>query len=109
MQSGWRSLTSRYCRMSGVSLESGTAPAIVLQGIANAARPVYARRMFSATLALTGVLVTYARGTEIGRERFSDDGNSLRSEISLVGQKATITIDRKSRQVVLEAGGKTMR
>src|SRR5262245_35983872 len=28
MQSGYLSLTSRYCRMSGVSAESGTAPAI---------------------------------------------------------------------------------
>jgi pimeloyl-ACP methyl ester carboxylesterase len=65
--------------------------------------------MFSTALALTGVLVTYARGVEIGRERFSDDGVALRSEISLAGQKATITIDRKSRELTLEAAGKTIR
>src|SRR4051812_3041383 len=94
--------------MSGVSLESGTAPAIVDQGIANAAGPVYARRMISTALAITGVLVTYARGNEIGRERYSDDGKVLRSEISLGPQKATITITRSSRQVVVEAAGKTI-
>jgi hypothetical protein len=65
--------------------------------------------MFSTALALTGVLVTYSRGTEIGRERFSDDGTMLRSEISLAGQKATISIDRKARQVTVEAAGKTIR
>jgi pimeloyl-ACP methyl ester carboxylesterase len=64
--------------------------------------------MFSTALAITGVLVTYARGVEIGRERFNDDGKSLRSEISLAGQKAVVTLRRATREAVVEAGGKSL-
>ncbi len=51
-----------------------------------------------------GVLVAYAGGREIGRERYRDDGRTLLSEIVLAGTKFTLTIDRAAHRVVVEAG-----
>src|SRR5262245_52319215 len=56
-------------------------------------------------MALTGVLVTWKGGVELGRERFHDDGKVLVSEITLAGQSAKVTITRAPRHVVVEAGG----
>ncbi len=65
--------------------------------------------MFVTTLALTGVLVTYSGGNEIGREKFTDDGKTLRSEITLAGKQATITLTRSPRTAVVETAGKTLK
>ena len=56
----------------------------------------------------SGVLITTKNGTEIGRERYSDDGDALTSEVRLGGPPATITITRKSRHVRVEASGQTI-
>ena len=44
--------------------------------------------MFAIAMALTGALVTYSQGNEIGRERFQDDGKTLHSEIALSGRNS---------------------
>jgi pimeloyl-ACP methyl ester carboxylesterase len=59
--------------------------------------------MFLTGLVLSGVLVTYQNGQELGRERWRDDGKTLTSEISFVGKSLTVTIDRAAHRVT--AGG----
>ncbi|HEY2748961.1 MAG TPA: alpha/beta fold hydrolase [Polyangia bacterium] len=50
-------------------------------------------------LVLSGILVTTQNGTELARDHWRDDGNTITSELSGHGNKATITIDRKNRSV----------
>jgi len=66
------------------------------------------RHMLAMAAVVSGVLVTTQAGHEIGRESFRDDGQTLRSEITFAGQSATVTLRRAPRQVVVEAGGKTV-
>jgi uncharacterized protein len=57
-------------------------------------------------VALEGVLVTYQAGTEIGRERYRDDGTTLTSVIKLGPTEVTVTLPRGPGKVVVERGGK---
>jgi len=55
---------------------------------------------------LEGVIVTYRSGVEIGRERFTDDGDRLVSHLTLGALEATVTIARTPRHVTVESQGK---
>jgi pimeloyl-ACP methyl ester carboxylesterase len=57
---------------------------------------------------IDGELVTYKNGEAIGGEHFADDGTTLKSELSLAGSKATLTIDRKEKKVKVESGGQSV-
>jgi hypothetical protein len=57
---------------------------------------------------IDGELVTYKNGEAIGGERFADDGSTLKSELSLAGSKATLTIARKDKKVKVESGGQSV-
>jgi hypothetical protein len=63
--------------------------------------------MFMTVMALTGVLITYSRGHEIGREKWNDDGKALHSELEFAGQKSAITLHRSPRDAVVDKDGKT--
>jgi hypothetical protein len=56
--------------------------------------------------AVEGVLITYKSGVEIGRERFTDDGDRLVSHVTLAGHEATVTIARSPRHATVEAAGR---
>ena len=56
--------------------------------------------------AIEGVLVTYRSGVEIGRERFSDDGERLVSHLTIGGVDATVTLARHPRHVAVESQGR---
>jgi pimeloyl-ACP methyl ester carboxylesterase len=64
--------------------------------------------MFPTALALTGVLVTYLGQREIGREKFQDDGKTLRREITFNGKHIVVTLTRSPRRAVVEIDGKTI-
>jgi pimeloyl-ACP methyl ester carboxylesterase len=52
-----------------------------------------------------GQLVTYKNGEAVGGEKWTDDGSTFKSELSLAGSNANLTIARKERHVKVEAGG----
>jgi alpha-beta hydrolase superfamily lysophospholipase len=56
--------------------------------------------------AIEGVLVTYRSGVEIGRERFTDDGERLVSHLTMGGIDATVTLARNPRHVTVESRGR---
>lgn len=56
----------------------------------------------------SGELITYKNGAQIGRETWTDDGDLLKSEVSLAGSAETVTIGRKARRVTVAAAGKTL-
>jgi pimeloyl-ACP methyl ester carboxylesterase len=64
--------------------------------------------MFPTALALTGVLVSYLGQREIGREKFQDDGKTLKSEITFNGKTITVTLMRSARRAIVELDGKTI-
>ena len=53
----------------------------------------------------TGTLVAYVRGAEIGRQRYSDDGGRVHSEIRFSGVDFTLDHDRTTRRVHIVHGG----
>lgn len=55
---------------------------------------------------LEGVLVTYQAGTEVGRERYRDDGTTLTSVIRLGPNELTVSLPHGPGKVVVERGGK---
>ncbi|MGZ3405780.1 MAG: alpha/beta hydrolase [Polyangia bacterium] len=56
-------------------------------------------------LVLSGILVTTQNGTELARESWRDDGNVVTSEVSAAGQKATLAIDRKKKNLHIDQAG----
>jgi len=52
-----------------------------------------------------GELVTYRGDKPLGRESYKDDGETLESDVSFVGQKATIRIVRSKKHVHIEGAG----
>lgn len=56
-------------------------------------------------LVLSGILVTMQNGTEIGREVWRDDGKVVTSDITVMGQKATVSIDRTKRNLRIDQNG----
>jgi uncharacterized protein len=64
--------------------------------------------MFPTALALTGVLVSYLGQHEIGREKFEDDGKTLKSEVTFNGKTITVSLSRSPRRAVVEVDGKTL-
>ena len=56
-------------------------------------------------LVLSGILVTTQNGAELGRESWRDDGKVVTSDVTVMGQKATISIDRKKRNLHIEPAG----
>jgi pimeloyl-ACP methyl ester carboxylesterase len=56
-------------------------------------------------LVLSGILITTQNGTEIGREAWRDDGKVVTSDITVMGQKATISIDRKKHNLHVDQSG----
>ncbi|MCU1277558.1 MAG: alpha/beta fold family hydrolase [bacterium] len=61
------------------------------------------RAMFA--LVLSGILVTTQNGAELARESWRDDGNVISSDVSAKGQKATLAIDRKKRNLHIDQNG----
>lgn len=59
-------------------------------------------------LALQGVLVTYQGEGEAGRERYTDDGRTLKSDIEFAGQKLHLEIARSPHRVRMEAAGRKL-
>lgn len=59
-------------------------------------------------LVLTGILVTTQNGTEIGREAWRDDGKVVTSDITVMGQKAKISIDRKKHNLHIDQNGEPL-
>ena len=60
-------------------------------------------------LVLSGVLVTYRGGVELGRERYRDDGQALRSQVTLGPQELTVTVHRGApTRVEVEVGGQSV-
>src|SRR6476469_11163148 len=99
MQSGCASLISRYCRISGVSAESGTAPDIGRHGISSPTM---------LALVLSGILVTTQNGTELAREQWRDDGKVVTSDITVMGQKAKFSIDRGKKKLHIDQNGESV-
>jgi hypothetical protein len=56
-------------------------------------------------LVLSGILVTMQNGAELGREVWRDDGNVVTSNITVMGQKATLAIDRSKHSLHIDQGG----
>lgn len=73
--------------------------------MANEPAPVYAPGMLA--LVLSGVLVTLQGGNELARETWRDDGKLVTSEIAALGQKARMSVDRRTRALRIEQNGKT--
>jgi pimeloyl-ACP methyl ester carboxylesterase len=59
-------------------------------------------------MALTGVLVSYLGQREIGREKYQDDGKTLKSEVTFNGKTIRVSLSRSPRRAVVEADGKTL-
>ncbi|MFO0661798.1 MAG: alpha/beta fold hydrolase [Polyangiaceae bacterium] len=57
----------------------------------------------------SGSLITYQRGAELGRERYRDDGATLRDEVSFEGHSRRIVLDRARRSAEVELEGGTTR
>jgi pimeloyl-ACP methyl ester carboxylesterase len=64
------------------------------------------RRMLA--LVLSGILVTTQNGTELAREAWRDDGAVLTSDVSVGGQKATLAIDRKKKNLHIDQSGQSI-
>ena len=56
-------------------------------------------------LVLSGILVTTQNGTELARESWRDDGQVVTSDINVKGQKATLSVDRKQRNLHIDQNG----
>ena len=64
------------------------------------------RRMLA--LVLSGILVTTQNGAELARESWRDDGNVVTSDVTALGQKATLTIDRKQKNLHIAQNGQVI-
>ena len=58
--------------------------------------------------AMQGKLVTYKNGEKVGGETWSDDGSTLKSELTLLGEKTTLTVARAAKKASVEIEGKSM-
>src|SRR5262245_53041983 len=56
-------------------------------------------------LVLSGILVTTQNGTELARESWRDDGKVVQSDITVMGQKAKISIDRGKKNLHIDQNG----
>jgi pimeloyl-ACP methyl ester carboxylesterase len=59
-------------------------------------------------LVLSGILVTTQNGTELARESWKDDGTVVTSDVSAGGQKATLSIDRKKKNLHIDQNGQVL-
>ena len=56
-------------------------------------------------LVLSGILITTQNGTEMAREAWRDDGKVVTSDITVMGQKAKVSIDRTKHNLHIEQNG----
>jgi pimeloyl-ACP methyl ester carboxylesterase len=56
-------------------------------------------------LVLSGILITTQNGTELAREAWRDDGKVVTSDITAMGQKAKLVIDRSKHNLHIDQNG----
>ncbi|HEX6836195.1 MAG TPA: alpha/beta fold hydrolase [Polyangia bacterium] len=59
-------------------------------------------------LVLSGILITTQNGTELAREAWRDDGKQVTSDITVMGQKAKVSIDRAKRNLHIDQNGQSV-
>lgn len=59
-------------------------------------------------LVLSGILITTQNGTELAREAWRDDGKVVTSDISVMGQKAKVSIDRTKHNLHIDQNGQSL-